>query len=429
MTLRTICILLLALVVASSIASPQSVLLLQADDFGLDKLGCYGVQNSPRTPNLDALAARGVRFENYITNPVCSPTRCTLLTGEYSHRHLIGRALGMQQGYGLDPRLPQLLPRLVPATHACIAIGKWHLAGPEVGGAWHPLLCGFDLFAGSIANFGPQQNYSSWSKTVTAPWVSATWTTTEYATSDTEADAIAALQYLRWSNTPFLLWVNWNAIHAPFHYPPGISAAPSVTGAPEARAMAEFLDGSIGRVLAEVDWSTTTVIFCGDNGSVAGTAPPGSGLPHAGWKGSVYEGGTRTPLLIAGAAVGWRGTSYELVNSVDLHATMHSLTIGTERSVGDGISLLGHLMHGRLHARSIAFSEWFEPNGTPTPATKKESARDGRYALVRGESSADEIYDLLTDPFQRSPLDLRMLHPHAAVAYANLLSFLNATGF
>lgn len=429
MALRTICILLLALVVASSSTTAQSVLMLQADDFGLDKLGCYGVQNAPRTPNLDALAARGVRFENYITNPVCSPTRSTLLTGEYSSRHLIGRAISPRSSYGLDPTLPQLLPRLMPAGHACIALGKWHLDGGDVGGPWHPVLCGFHLFAGSLANFTPAQSYWSWPKTIAAQWVTATANSTTYATIDTEMDAIAALQYLRATSHPFLLWVNFNAIHAPFHYAPGYSGPPSITGAPEARSMAEFLDGSIGRVLAEVDWSTTTVIFCGDNGSVAGTAPPGSGLPHAGWKGSVYEGGTRTPLLIAGAAVGWSGTSYELVNSVDLHATMQSIASGAERSSGDGISLLGHLQHGTPHRRQIAFSEWFEPNGSPTPATKKESARDARYSLVRGESGSDEIYDLLTDPFQRSPLDPRMLHPGAASAYAALLFYLNSMGF
>lgn len=423
--LRTLLCALLAAVAAPA----QSVLFLHADDFGLDKLGCYGVPNAPATPNLDALAARGIRFERYATNAVCSPTRCTILTGDYAHRHLIGRALGPQQDYGLDPTLPQLLPRLMPAGHARIALGKWHLSGQAVGGPWHPLLCGFELYAGSIGNFGPAQTYTSWAKTISAPWVTATATVATYATTDTELDAVAALQYLRGAQQPFLLWVNWNAIHAPFHYPPGISGTPSVTGVPESRAMAEALDAAIGRVLAEVDMCTTTVIFAGDNGSVASTVAQGAGLNHAGYKGTVYEGGVRAPLIIAGARVGWTGASSALVNSVDLHATMRSVAHGAPLSSGDSISLLPHLETGAPHLRAFAFAEWFEPNGVATPNEARESARDDRFALVRGEQPTEQLFDLAADPFQRSPLDLQALDPVAAAAYASLGGFLNVTGF
>lgn len=405
----------------ASIARAQNILLIQADDLGPDMVGCYG---SPiPTPNLDGLAAGGLRFEKAYANAACSPTRATILTGQFAHRSGIGRAVNPNGSWGLDPRPGTLLPKALPPHYLKVAIGKWHLQTAPVGGEWHPVLCGFDLYVGSMANVGSYWNYpktyASLAGAVTLPWSS-------YLTRDETDDAILALQVLRSSGRPWFLYVNYHAIHAPLHYPPGYSGRPSLDGRPEVAAMTQHLDAEIGRLLAAVDWLSTTVLFTGDNGTVEHMAPTPT---LRGGKHSMYEGGIRVPLIAAGAQMGGNtGPVPDLVQSVDLYATILDLAGARVPQTSDSIPMTP-ILWNRSGWRSWVFCERFGPNGSSSPTEIQEAVRNDRWKLVLGETASHQFFDLWNDPLEQSPIPLSSLTIGQRAAYSELLARANSLGF
>ena len=408
-------------VAISGLARAQNVLLIQADDLGPDMLSCYG---SPiPTPNLDGLAAGGLRFERAYANAACSPTRATILTGQFVHRSGIGRAINPGSSWGLDPRPGTLLPKALPPTYLKVAIGKWHLQTAPVGGEWHPVLCGFDLYVGSLNNVSSYtsypKTYASLAGAVTLPWSS-------YLTQDETDDAILALQVLRSSGRPWFLFVNYHAIHAPLHYPPGYGGLPSLDGRAEARAMVRHLDAEIGRLLAAVDWPSTTVLFTGDNGTVEHLAPAPT---LRGGKHSMYEGGVRVPLIAAGAQMSRNtGPVPDLVQSVDLYATILDLAGARVPQTSDSIPMTP-LLWGRAGWRAWVYCERFSPNGSPSPTEIREAVRNDRWKLVLGATASPELFDLWYDPLEQSPILGPGLTVAQQAAYTELLAMANSLGF
>ncbi len=128
------------------LSGTNNILLIIADDVGNDKVGVYmegDDQTRPKTPNIDALAANGVRFVNAYANPFCSPTRATLLTGQYSFRNGIGNVIS-DSGEVALPLYPAQVPipmmlDLGGAGYDHSQVGKWHLASRAVGGPRRPL--------------------------------------------------------------------------------------------------------------------------------------------------------------------------------------------------------------------------------------------------------------------------------------------------
>ncbi len=122
---------------------PWNVLILVADDLGVNLVGAYAKGADPApTPNIDALAARGVLFRRAWSNPLCSPTRATIQTGRYSFRTGIGWLIPvLHKGPALDPSkmtLPDLLGSR--AGYATAAFGKWHLGNRSNGGMLSPIV-------------------------------------------------------------------------------------------------------------------------------------------------------------------------------------------------------------------------------------------------------------------------------------------------
>ncbi len=422
-------ILTLVLTSAWTSATAQNFLVIQADDLGTDKLGCYGLPGAANTPNLDALALGGLRFDRAYANPVCSPTRATILTGEFSHRHLIGRALSTSSPWGLDPRPATLLPKMLPASYLKVAIGKWHLGTPETGGEWHPIHCGFDLYVGSMDNFSgvPGSTYWGFPKTYASASGCATLPWTGYATDDEAADAILALQVLQATGRPWFLYLNFHAIHAPWHVPPGMTVPPSVGGAEMARAMTEYLDSRIGQVLAATPFASTTVIFTSDNGSVQGTITPGL-QRWRGMKGTTYEGGIRVPLIVRDPWTAETGIKSDLVQAVDHYATLLDLAGCRIPQSADSIPWTP-VLQGRAGWRSWAFLEWFTPNGSAAPGEVREAIMDDRHKIVLRTAAAPEFFDLWQDPFETTPIPLSGLTIAQAAAYHSLLTRANSLGF
>lgn len=379
------------------------MVVIVADDVGVDMVGAYGESSAaPCTPNLDALAADGLLFRNAWACPVCSPTRAALLTGRWGFRTGIGSVVGnTEPGLALaELTTPDVLTRY---SSACI--GKWHLAG-NLGNA-HPNQSGFDHFSGFLR--GSVNDYFSWPKIVNGQ----SSTSNVYTTSAFTDDAIAQLATLQ---EPWILFVNYNAAHTPFHVPPTSLCAStacsntwcdSLPANPNdrqlARAIMESLDFELGWLMSALNavHPDAYVFFVGDNGTTSSASIPPFTPNHA--KGTLFEGGVNVPLIVRGPRVR-RGVCDALVSVVDLHATMAQLG-RAQTTAEDSISLVPHFAQPDLVLRDWVYTELFSPNGGAPPfANHQRAIRDARYKLIRRTGQTDQFFDLTVDPFELNDL-------------------------
>lgn len=399
---------------ASDASTPPNVLILLADDLGVDVLGAYAEGPDPApTPTLDGLAQRGVLFRNAWAHPVCSPTRATIQTG----RHPWRLGIGMQIPPGAttvlpdsETTLPELLAMYSDTTYATAAIGKWHLGNDP----WAPNAAGYDHFAGTPGNLVDPEDYFQWTKIVDGVAVPST----TYATTDA---VDSALQWIAGVQEPWLCYVAFHAPHSPFHAPPahlhtiGLpNVDPRLEPRPFYKAMVEALDTEIGRLLAGLGESSenTLVVFLGDNGTPREAARYPFVPSHA--KLTPYEGGINVPLIVAGPGVVSGGESHALVSTTDLFATLADVAgidLATALPPGlklDSISLMPYLADPqKASLRGSLYSELFTPNGPGVKDVYWHMLRDQRYKLiVRREAWGvrRELYDLLSDPFERRNL-------------------------
>ena len=145
---------------AAAAASKPNILLVIADDMGLDASNCYAVGNSQAPmPNLESLCNQGLVFDNAYAAPVCSPTRATLMTGRYGFRTGVGTAITRRGGSGLSTDETSLFDLLASTDYAKAVIGKWHLA-PSPRDYSHPAELGVDDYFGLMS--GGIRDYYNW---------------------------------------------------------------------------------------------------------------------------------------------------------------------------------------------------------------------------------------------------------------------------
>ncbi|TAH37215.1 MAG: hypothetical protein EYC70_09560 [Planctomycetota bacterium] len=402
---------------ATALPAQENVLLIVADDIGVDVLSCYGEGSIvPPTPNLDALAAQGLLFRNAWGNPTCSPTRATILSGRYGFRTGVGNTVRTNiNGLPLSElTIPECLD-LGGLGYRCAAFGKWHLGNNSNGAYAAPNLAGFSHYSGAILNFSAPSTYDSWPETVDGTTIK----TLRYATTENVDDALA---WIGQQSGPWLCYLAFNAAHAPLHAPPqalhGFDLTgldPFVTPLPFFHAMIEAMDREIGRLLGALDLERTTVIFIGDNGTLEALVQPPFDPDHG--KATLYEGGINVPLIVRSSAVVQPGREVgALVNACDLFATVLELADLDPASVLppgtqlDSVSLLPYLRHPhQAPLRETVFSELF--SGMRVPNTREGKAiRNSRYKLIRFTYYPEEFYDLEADPFEQDDLLL-----HAAL--------------
>jgi len=426
-----------------------NIVLVILDDVGVERVGAYGEgppgSLPPCTPNLDALAGEGLLFRNAYASPLCSPTRAQILTGRHGFRTGIGDLVTFSgTTSGLSTTLETLLPTVL-SGYSSSAVGKWHLAHPLENGLQHPLDAGFGYFAGSLYNlgangiacgdeclppdcsaFGPL-GYYNWVKTY-SPWgnqVLQQECVATYATTDTADEAIARAQVMP---QPWFLEVSFNAPHLPYDLPPSHLCPPGGTCAfqfcqggnatdPEmANSILEALDTEFGRMVAAiraVDPETVFVVVS-DNGTaeVAALGAVGDCYDPSRSKGTVYEGGIRVPLIVAGGNV-VPGECTALVSTVDLFGTIADLAASPWASE-DSISLAPYLAGDMTPLRSTVYAEEFSPNfispavdGQPPfePTVHTRALRNERYKLIRfttATGAQEELFfDLQADPCEQ----------------------------
>ncbi|MCA8957542.1 MAG: sulfatase-like hydrolase/transferase, partial [Planctomycetes bacterium] len=432
------------LVAALAVAAPaqqRNLLIVVADDLGVDYVGAYKEgTNPPPTPNIDALAARGVLFRNAWSHPSCSPTRAAVLTGRHPFRTTVGRWISFPNnrspeiGTLADEEwtIPEVLDRANSGyAHACV--GKWHIHDYTFGLDAPRRLGGFRHFAGSLE--GQIPNYTNWVRVVDG--VAAP--TTNYCTIQNTDDALA---WIGRQTGPWVLYLTYQAPHIPYHAPPASLHTQNLTGLtpqptthtpanrPFYRAMVESLDTELGRLFTRIGAATlgrTNVVFLGDNGSVQQQAVAPFDPSRA--KGTPYEGGINVPLIVAGPDVVSGGREVTaLACSVDVFATALELTGSggalPEHVEHDSVSLVPYLRNpNQSPLRSFAFSEEFTGATWPSPNLNGYAmVRDSRYKLIRRMTAADELFDLQLDPFESSNLLQRPLTPQETQAHAALLN-------
>lgn len=429
-------LILAALVLLPSVppraATNRNVLLIVADDYGVDSSPLYNSTNNgarlPPTPNIASLASNGVLFRRAYAYPTCSPTRSCMFTGRYGFRTGIGRAIDTDAGETSLPAAEFTLPDALAASpqqgyrHA--SFGKWHLGqtnwtDPNVLGGWSHYAGGFQ---------GDLSSFTNWLKTVDG----TNALSTAYATSDNATDAldwIAAQGTNRW-----FVWLAFNAPHKPFHKPPdhlhgydalsGTTADINTNARAYYEAMIEAMDTEIGRVVSNINLSATTVLFVGDNGTDQDVIQPPFSANRA--KGTLYDGGIHVPLVIAGAGVNNPGReSSALVHCVDLHSTILALAgVSTQTLPAhldfDSQSLVPLLAGTNAPAGPrIVLSEYFAIGSDPTVAGR--AVLGERYKLIQFRSGTNEFYDRDTDPQELTNLLAGALSPQQQTAY-NLLS-------
>ncbi|MEQ1860477.1 MAG: arylsulfatase [Chthoniobacteraceae bacterium] len=387
----------------SASAAQPNVLLIITDDQGYGDFGFTGNKQLD-TPVLDKLAAQSVRFDRFYVTPFCAPTRAALLTGRYPLQGGVhGVARGEETLRSEETTIAEILRK---AGYRTGLFGKWH-NGENY--PYTPNGQGFDEALGF--NLGHWNNYFDPRLRHNAGWTKGTGYISDVLTD-------AAIEFIGKNRAqPWLCYLPFNAPHTPYQCPDREFAKYKARGLDDALAciygMVENIDTNIGRALAKLDeWQlaeNTIVIFLTDNGPNGDRYTAGL----RGKKGSLYEGGSRTPLLVR-----WPARLKEarvvstLAHAIDILPTVCELT-GTKPKTNfpiDGRSLVP-LLEGspgvwperEIFIQNRARSDLQRTQGTVITQrfTAVNNGRDW------------ELYDLQKDPGQQTDLakngDARMI--------------------
>ncbi len=397
-----------------------NVLFILADDLGWGDVGYHGSIN--RTPSIDRLASFGVELDQHYVAPVCTPTRVSLLTGRYPGRFGTHATVPSNRPI-LPDKYPTLASSLKEAGYDTGLFGKWHLGSDP---RFCPNEYGFDTSYGSLAGGVDPYNHR-----YKRGHYSHTWhrdgERIEERGHVTDLIVREACRWIDGREGPWFCYVPFTAVHVPVDAPASwlneyeydrYSKDKSMDRSwKRYAAYASHMDSGVGRLIDTLkqnsQFERTIIIFCGDNGA-AGTnyyngevdrypgwawETPGLGnnSPLRGEKGQLYEGGVRTPTLVA-----WPGhleprrCDYPL-SITDWMPTLTRLALGEPQDDPnwDGINILP-LLEGdvvELEDRSLYWN-----------------LKDERFALRRGDwkmvakkglvPEACELYNLRADPYE-----------------------------
>ena len=276
-----------------------NVIFMLADDLGYGDLGCFGAPDI-QTPNLDRMAAEGVRMTDcYANASICSPTRLAFITGRYQQRLGLEWAVSYGVfGEGMIPGEPSVAGLMKSAGYQTAMSGKWHLGYDDDR---VPNAHGFDRYFGLL---GGNHHYFEHYDRKNRPDLFRDREAIEMEGYSTDLIADHAIQYIReMADQPFFLYVPFNAPHFPYQGPGDAEREVTPkkgwqTGSRETYiAMVESLDAAVGRILAALDEAgqagRTLVVFTSDNGGTTYSR----NAPLAKGKGTLWEGGIRVPTI------------------------------------------------------------------------------------------------------------------------------------
>lgn len=452
----------LALAVSSAQAAPvrkPNIIVIVADDLGYGDTGVYG-SKIIKTPNIDALAADGVRFtQGYVSHPVCAPSRAALLTGRYQTRfgyefNPVGR--DRTGGVSLDETfIGQVMQK---AGYHTAMVGKWHLG---VSGPYHPVARGFDEFFGTTAGANafivdpqPGDEYH------TPPGAEATYSAAEGAGvgggSEPEQmlrlraaapitrgrEPVEVKQHLTEAFTdetlriigenkakPFFIYLAHTTPHTPLQAPAKYIARYKHIenkGQRVYAAMVASLDDSVGAIRAKLKAEglekDTVIVLLSDNGCAGYIGDACSNAPLNGYKGMHLEGGVRVPFIMT-----WPGhikpgqVDPRVVSSLDVAPTAAALAGATLPKGSDGVDLTPYVTGKRADTpnptlywrsglnfaiRDGDWKMWMVNRADPDETANNSSGvtPDGVTAKASPLGYFVMLYDLKTDPAETTNL-------------------------
>jgi uncharacterized sulfatase len=395
------------------------------DDMGWGDFSCFGNKEA-KTPNIDRLAAEGLRFEQfYVNSPICSPSRCAFVTGQYPQRWRIGsylahRTENTRRGIAqwLDPQAPSLARTLQAAGYATGHFGKWHLGGQrDVDDAPAITAYGYDASLTNFEGMGPKllpltlkpgdkEPKKIWAdaERLGGPvtWMNRTEITTGYADA-----ALKFIDQAAAKGQPFYVDLWPDDVHSPY-FPPLDKWSPEKHQI--YLAVLEEMDRQLGRLCARLRddpalRDNTVLVLCSDNGPEPGA---GSAGPFRGSKTQIFEGGLRSSLIVwapgrmAKERIG--GTDAASVfAAMDLAPSLTRLA-GLPFPAGlDGVDLSATLLGGTspVPRRSLCWRRppdrktWAPALATPQPDL---AIREGDWKLLcEYDGSKPILYDLAKD--------------------------------
>jgi arylsulfatase A-like enzyme len=378
-----------------------NVILIVADDLGYGDLSCYGSELI-NTPNLDKLAAEGIKFTDFHSNgSVCSPTRAAMLTGKYQQRVGIDGVVTAKQDrhQGLATSEITFAEMFKEAGYVTGMFGKWHV-GYDV--KFNPVNQGFDEYIGYVSgnvdyhSHIDQAGYEDW-------WYGDTLKKEKgYSTDLISLHAVDFIK--RHKDVPFLLYIPHEAPHGPFQG--RNSAAERFAGwdndqnkseRPSKeelkfiyKEMVEVMDEGIGNVMATLKElgldNNTIVFFCSDNGGISRVGDNG---PLKGYKASLWEGGHRVTAMARypGKIVPGQ-VNDQTIMTMDLFPTMAEIVGAVAPEGIDGISIKKLLFEGQdLPERELFWGY-----------AGRVAMRKGEWKLMLPRPDADpQLYNLKTD--------------------------------
>jgi arylsulfatase A len=387
--------------------SRPNIILILADDLGYETVGADGA-TSYRTPQLDRLAATGMRFTHCFVQPLCTPTRVQLMTGRYNVRNYISFG-------NMDPQAVTFANLLQQAGYATCIVGKWQL-GRDLA---LPKKFGFD-------------EYCLWQHTRRPPryanpgleinGVERNYTNGEYGpdlVNDYALDFVT-----RKKDGPFLLYYSMMLTHAPYQPTPDSrdwdpkAQGEQVNAQPEHFAdMVAYMDKLVGRLVVRLEAlgirDNTLLFFVGDNGTGRGTRSLMGDRLVIGGKGTTTDAGMHVPLIAswpgkvaAGSVCG------DLVDSTDFLPTLLDAA-GVTAPRGlllDGRTFLPQVLGAEGRPRDWIYS-WYSPRQS-ADMTVREFAFNHRYKLYR----SGPFFDLTGDAQEKRPLAVASLAGEAAAA-------------
>lgn len=383
--------------------SKPNIILILSDDVGLGDIGCCG--GPFRTPQIDALAKAGTRFEYCYSTPLCGPSRCQLLTGRYPFRTGL---INNNSHQAIQPDREVMIPTVLKkAGYVTASVGKWGQMsfGP---GEW-----GFDeylVFPGSGRYWREQ--------------------TPRYKVNG-EQKNLPEGQYLpdlmhefivkfiaRHKDQPFFLYYPMSHVHGPIVPTP--DSKPGATKDELYRDDVSYMDKLVGKLLAELDRQhlreKTLVLFTGDNGTArfGVDAATVNGRSISGMKGTMLEGGSRVPLIASWPGVTpAAGINHDLIDFSDFFATFAQLA---GAPLPEGVKLDSQSFAAQIKGEKGVPREWgyVELNG-------KSYVRNARFKLT----NRGELFDLSEAPYKEIPVPSDTTDAAAVAARKQLQAILD----
>ncbi|MDO8545209.1 MAG: sulfatase-like hydrolase/transferase [Opitutaceae bacterium] len=401
--------------VLSAAERKPNLVLIMADDFGFECVTANGGQ-SYRTPNLDRLAATGMRFENCFVQPLCTPTRVELMTSISNARNYLNFGT-------LDPQATTFATLLKKAGYATGICGKWQLGHgtnlPQHFGFDESYLWQHTRRPPRFANPGLEHNAKE-----------LDFQNGEYG--PTLVNNFALDFVARHKDHPFFLYYPMILTHDPFQpTPDSPDWDPKAKGEQVNRDvkhfadMTAYMDKMVGRLVAKLDElglrENTLILFLGDNGTGVGVTSQFKGKSYPGGKGTRTARGTHVPMI-----ANWPGkiasgqVNRDLIGPVDYLPTLCELggaNVPADLKI-DGRSFRPQLRGQKGQPREWLYS-WYARDGGAKP--QWEYAMSASYKLYRD----GRFFDLTADPFEEKPLAVKALSGRAAAAAQTLQTALD----